>query len=202
MSEPNAPNTLDSCTDGSTGSYHSDESVDNIRISAVGGGSIQPGATVEIVAKVWAYSPENDNIDFFFATDATNPQWQLIKTVKPPSSYANTVSTQYVLGQGSLQAVRVVIRFSGAAYPCPTGQYDDVDDLVFAVQNNATPKPSFPPTPLPTPLPTPSPSPKPTILLTPKPVSNDQVGLPTPRPTRRPRRAKAKRQNMMFARPT
>jgi hypothetical protein len=34
-----------------------------------------------------------------------------------------------------------VIRYNGAAKPCPSGSYDDVDDLAFAVQA-ATPKPT------------------------------------------------------------
>ena len=134
VSEPNAPNTIDSCNDGSTGTYHSDESVDNVRISAVGGGNIQPGATIQIEARVWAYSATADFIDFFYTNDATNPQWQFISTVMPVSTSSNTVSTQYTLGNGSLQAVRVVIRYNGVAGPCPGGSWDDVDDLVFAVQ--------------------------------------------------------------------
>jgi hypothetical protein len=134
MSEPNAPNTLDSCNDGPTGSYHTDESVDSIKVSAVGGGSIQPGATILIEARVWAYNPTTDFVDFFYANDATNPQWQFINTVKPSAASANSLSSQYTLGSGSLQAVRVVIRYNGAASSCPGGSYDDVDDLAFVVQ--------------------------------------------------------------------
>ena len=163
VSEPNGSNTLDSCTDGASGNYHSDESVDSIKISAVGGGNIQPGATVRVDAKVWAYSTTADFIDFFYANDATNPQWQLINTVNPSTTGANDVSTQYTLGNGDLQAVRVVMRYNGAASGCPGGSYDDVDDLAFVVGESSptsptgpvvtpapiTPKPTAPPTPLP-----------------------------------------------------
>lgn len=175
-SEPNSPNTLDACTDGTTGNYHADESIDNIRISAVGGGGIQVGATVQIIAKVWAYSAASDFVDFLYATDASNPQWQLINTVNPTSSGSNTVSTQYTIGAGSLQAVRVVIRYNGVASPCPGGAYDDVDDLAFVVNDTPTGPISTPP---PTSQPTPLPSPKPTSFPTPLPTR-----LPTPFPTR------------------
>lgn len=174
-SEPNGPNTIDACTDGAAGNYHADESIDNVRISAVGGGGIQVGATVQIVAKVWAYSAASDFIDFFYATDATNLQWQLINTVNPTSSGSNTVSTQYVIGAGSLQAVRVVIRYNGVASPCPGGAYDDVDDLAFVVNDSPsgpipTPPPTINPTPLPSLKPTPFPTPLPTRLPTPFPT--------------------------------
>jgi leucyl aminopeptidase len=102
--------------------------VDSIKVSAVGGGNIQPGGAVKIDAKVWAYSTTADFVDFFYANDATNPQWQLINTLNPSTTGANDVSSQYTLGNGSVQAVRVVIRYNGSASPCPGGGYDDVDD--------------------------------------------------------------------------
>ncbi|KAL3780307.1 hypothetical protein HJC23_010569 [Cyclotella cryptica] len=175
-SEPNGPNTLDACTDGASGNYHADESIDNVRITALGGGEVQVGASVQIVAKVWAYSATSDFIDFFYATDATNPQWQLISTVNPTSSGSNTVSTQYTIGAGSLQAVRVVIRYNGVASPCPGGAYDDVDDLAFEVKGSPTGPVQSPP---PTIKPTLPPSLKPTPFPTPLPTR-----LPTPLPTR------------------
>ncbi|KAL3787694.1 LOW QUALITY PROTEIN: hypothetical protein HJC23_012120 [Cyclotella cryptica] len=155
-SEPNGPNTLDACTDGASGNYHADESIDNDHRFRRRRGQV--GATVQIVAKVWAYSATSDFIDFFYATDATNPQWQLISTVNPTSSGSNSVSTEYTIGAGSLQAVRVVIRYNGVASPCPGGAYDDVDDLAFVVKAASTPPPTLKPTPLPTLKPTPAPS--------------------------------------------
>jgi leucyl aminopeptidase len=88
---------------------------------------------VQIEAKLWAYSTTSDYVDFYYATDATNPQWQLIKTAKPTLKGANTVTAQFTVGSGSLQVVRVNIRYNGSATPCPGGNYNDVDDLVFVV---------------------------------------------------------------------
>lgn len=182
MSELNGPNTLDACVDGATGSYHVDESIDHIKISSIEGGNIQPGVTIEIVAKVWAYSATDDYVDFFYATDATNPQWQFINTVNPSTTGANDVSTQFTLGNGNFQAVRVVIRYNGASNPCPGGAYDDVDDLAFVTgASPASPTGPSEPSP-PTPLPTVKPTSPPTPLPTPKPTS-PPTPLPTPKPS-------------------
>ena len=204
-SEPNGAKNARSCTDGNSGSFGSDESVNRIKVSSVGGGNIQPGSAVEIKAEVNAYSATADWVDFYYATDASNPQWQLIKTMNPPTAGPSIVSAQYAVGNGSLQAVRVVMRYGGAASPCPGGGYDEADDLAFAVgvsappttQQPVTPAPTSPPvtanptplpTPLPTALPTPTPTPKPTTKPTgptSKPTSKPTV-KPTSKPTSKP----------------
>ena len=175
-SEPNGAKNARSCTDGNTGNYGSDESVDKIKVSSVGGGNIQPGSVVEIKADVNAYSATADWVDFYYATDAANPQWQLITTVNPPTAGTSTVSAQFTVGNGStVQAVRVVMRYGGAASPCPGGGYDEADDLAFTVGVSGPPTTPQPVTPAPTPPPatanpTPLPTPLPTALPTPPPV--------------------------------
>ena len=154
--EPNGPNTLDSCVDGSSGTYHLDESVDNIRVSTVNGGEFQIGSAVQVVATVWAYSPAADYADFYYATDVINPQWTFLDTLKPTATGVNIISLQFTLGQGSadLQAVRVAFRVNGIASPCPGGSYDDVDDIAFVVK---------PIQPTPTQVPTPPPTQRPVL---------------------------------------
>jgi len=56
------------------------------------------------------------------------------------------VSIPYTLQEGNLQAVRVVFRYGGTQKQCPTGAYDDVDDLVFKVAS-AAPDAAFDPMP-------------------------------------------------------
>jgi hypothetical protein len=146
VAEPNGSNSLDSCADGTSGSYHVDESIDSIAISTVDGGDLQVGSTVQVDATVWAYNPSADYADFYYSSNATNPQWTFIETVKPTATGANTVSAQFTLGNGNLQAVRVAFRVNGVASPCPSGNYDDTDDLVFAVKPAPTPKPTRRPT--------------------------------------------------------
>jgi len=64
--EPNRPNTLNSCTDGNSGSYHGDESIDKIVVTRASGGDgdLTEGDLVTITATVWCWSTgSSDNID-------------------------------------------------------------------------------------------------------------------------------------------
>jgi leucyl aminopeptidase len=133
--EPNQPNTLDSCTDGTSGTYHSDESNDKIVVSSLDGTDFTEGATVRIDATVWAWSTgSSDYLDLYYAADANSPSWNHITTLTPPDGGAQTLSATYTLPDGTLQAVRASFRYLGAETPCSTGSYDDADDLVFAVK--------------------------------------------------------------------
>jgi aqualysin 1 len=133
--EPNQPNTLGgTCADGTSGTYHSDESVDGIKVSTTDGTDFGAGKTVRIDVKVWVYSTaSSDHLDVYYAANANSPTWTLITTINPTAAGAQTLSTTYTLPAGSLQAVRAAFRYNGSAASCSTGSYDDRDDLVFAV---------------------------------------------------------------------
>jgi hypothetical protein len=133
--EPNQPNAInDSCTDGTVGAYHSDESIDRIRVSTVDGTAFVPGKTVKVEATVWAWSsPSADHLDLYYAADANSPVWTYIATLTPPVAGFQALSATYTLPNGALQAVRARFRYGGSAVPCSTGPFDDHDDLVFAV---------------------------------------------------------------------
>ena len=132
--EPNQPNTLDSCTDGTSGSYHSDESNDQIVVSTLDAADMVEGATVQVDATVYAWSTgTSDHLDLYYAADANSPSWQLITTIDLSSGGLQTLSAQYTLPAGSLQAVRANFRYNGSPSSCSSGNYDDADDLVFAV---------------------------------------------------------------------
>ncbi len=136
--EPNQPNTLDSCTDGTSGSYHSDESNDRIVVSTLDGANFTEGATVRIDATVYAWSTgSSDSLDLYYAADANNPSWTYIMTLSMPGGGVQTLSAQYTLPAGGLQAVRANFRYQGSQSSCSTGSYDDTDDLVFAVETVA-----------------------------------------------------------------
>ena len=132
--EPNQPNTLDSCTDGTSGSYHSDESNDRLVVKTLDGADMTEGATVQVEATVYGYSTgTSDHLDLYYAADATSPSWTLITTIDLSSGGVQTLSAQYTLPAGSLQAVRANFRYNGSQSSCSSGSYDDADDLVFAV---------------------------------------------------------------------
>jgi len=137
--EPNQPNTIHgSCADGTSGTFHSDESIDEVDVSSVDGTTIVSGQPVRVDVKVWVFSPAVDQLEFYAATDATNPTWQYLGTVVPAGTGAQTLSLAYVLPAGTLQAVRarfgdMTITPSGTPCAGTTFSYDDTDDLVFAV---------------------------------------------------------------------
>jgi len=140
--EPNQPNTINnSCADGTSGTYHSDESNDRLMIASADGSPLTAGKSAKITATVWAYS-NADSLDLYSAADATNPNWVFLSTIVPSTSGAQALSTSFTLPTGGLQAIRANFRYQGTASPCSTGSYDDHDDLIFAV-SSAAPSPDF-----------------------------------------------------------
>jgi hypothetical protein len=133
--EPNQPNTIhNSCADGTSGTFHSDESNDRIVVATTDGSALAAGKTVKVSATVWAYSSNtSDALDLYSAANANSPSWVLIATIVPPAAGAQTLSATYTLPSGSLQAVRANFRYQGSPSSCSTGAYDDHDDLIFAV---------------------------------------------------------------------
>jgi leucyl aminopeptidase len=133
--EVNTPNTINgSCADGLSGTYHSDESNDRIKVSTVDGTPFAPGKQVRVDATVWVYSTTADRLDLYYAANANSPVWTLIGTVTPPGTGARTLSATYTLPTGTVQAVRARFRYNGTPAACGTGSYNDHDDLIFAVQ--------------------------------------------------------------------
>jgi hypothetical protein len=134
--EPHQPNTINnSCADGTSGTFHSDESNDRIVVATTDGSPLAHGKTVKITATVWAWSTgSSDALDLYYAANAASPTWVFITTIVPPAGGVQNLSATYTLPTGSLQAVRANFRYLGRASSCSTGSYDDHDDLVFAVQ--------------------------------------------------------------------
>lgn len=134
--EANAPNTLGgTCTDGTSGVYHSDESLDRLKVSTVDGSVIAAGKTVRIDATVWAWSGyTNDQLDLYYTNSPSAPVWTYLTTLTPSGAGLQTLTSTYVLPAGTVQAVRGTFRYGGSAGACTTGAYDDHDDLVFVTQ--------------------------------------------------------------------
>lgn len=76
--------------------------MDSIKVVRIGAGVIQAGGRVRIIAKIWANTATADFVDFFYANDATAPQWTFIDTLSPNTTGANTLSAHCTLGYGSL----------------------------------------------------------------------------------------------------
>ena len=138
--EPNQPNTINnSCADGTSGTYHVDESIDAIKVSTLDGTNFATGKAVKIDVNYWAWSTSLDRLDLYYAADANNPNWVFLGTFQPPGTGAQVLTTTYQLPAGSLQAVRGRFRYQGAVATCATNSgYDDEDDIVFAVTTTTT----------------------------------------------------------------
>ena len=94
--EPNSSststNTIDACVDGigeplrdgddPNNSELIFESVEKIVVSEVSGSNIRGGSWVNIDATVKAFN-KHDRVDFYYASDASNPVWKFITTVAP-----------------------------------------------------------------------------------------------------------------------
>jgi hypothetical protein len=139
--EPNQPNTINnSCADGTFGTFHSDESNDRIVVQTTDGSALAGGKTVKVSATVWAWTGfTSDYLDLYYTANANSPSWTLIGTINPTVAGAQTLTANYTLPNGILQAVRAVFRYTGSASACGTNSgYDDHDDLIFAVGAGAT----------------------------------------------------------------
>jgi hypothetical protein len=136
--EPNQPNTIDSCTDGTSGSYMSDESIDYISIRSLNGTNFRAGDTVEVNITAFCYDGTSDNINFVYVNDsslATIP-WRVVDFVDPcPAAGFNTFTRTFVLdNKTGIHAFRGSNQYNGATTTtCGTGAYDDNDDLEFLV---------------------------------------------------------------------
>ncbi|KFE64004.1 Ig-like domain-containing protein [Hyalangium minutum] len=134
-SESNPPNTLDGCADG-TAEAHYTERVFRIKVTRLNGEYLAEGKRARIDVDVTPYSNATDALDLFYTGNANQPSWTYLITLRPVgTSYTvQTLSAEYILPVGSLQAVRAQFRSGGnAGTACSGGAYDDHDDLVFAV---------------------------------------------------------------------
>ena len=138
--ESNAPNTIAStCADGTSGTFHVDESLDRLRISSLDGTNLAPGKSARIDAQLWAYSTASDYLDLYLTTDATAtpPVWTLLTgtSLKPAVTGQVVISQDVTLPAtgGTEWAIRGSLRYAGSQGLCPAGNYNDRDDLVFVV---------------------------------------------------------------------
>ncbi len=138
-SEINYPNTINSsCPDGSSGSYHVNESVDSILIRTVDDTDIEPNKQVNLYIYAWC-SNTNDYLDIYYS-DTINPlNWSLLATYQCNVTNATKQFIHnFVLSptQG-YHTIRANYRSGGFASPCTIGDYNDHDDLIITVCNSA-----------------------------------------------------------------
>jgi len=135
--ERNQPNTLDGCPDGT--SYWWIESLEAVTLTSLDpSGNFVPGGEVKVEFVAWCGST-SDYLDVYYASGVTigeNPNWQYLSTYQCTSYwYLETFSHTFNLHNTSgYHAVRGVFRYQGSSASCPTGDWDEADDIVFPVQ--------------------------------------------------------------------
>ncbi|HYH98868.1 Ig-like domain-containing protein, partial [Hyalangium sp.] len=141
--ELNPPNTLDGCVDGSL-YYALYGKSQRIKLSRVHGEAFAEGRRARIEVHAFVHNFSTDVIDVFYASNATQPSWTYLTTLRASVGGTQILSTEYILPAGSLQAVRAQYRVGGnSGSACSGGAYDDRDDLAFAVGQPTDP---YPPT--------------------------------------------------------
>jgi hypothetical protein len=126
------------CIDGNSGTYMLDESVEQISMTTVDQGPLAPGKQVAVTVRVWCYA-SSDKLDLYYSTDPTaaTPTWTAVATgIACPATRGfftfNRTFPLHATATGQ-QAIRANLRFSTTSAACPTGSFDDHDDMVFTV---------------------------------------------------------------------
>ncbi|MFP2906857.1 endopeptidase, partial [Pyxidicoccus sp. 3LFB2] len=134
--ESNQPNTInDSCADGVSGTYHSDESIDRVVIKTVDNGPFAVGKQVTVEVTAWCWGT-TDQFDLYYTTNAGTPAWTALTTNQACTSggAARVFTHTFTLGAtAGTHAIRAQFRYGGTASACTVGGYNDRDDVVFGV---------------------------------------------------------------------
>ena len=147
--EKKSPNSLDGCTDSNAGDYTVSESIEAITVTSNTQVNMKEGDIVTITAKVMCwYTGANDFADFYFTTisgEGGNPLWIYIASVECSQGNEQELSASYKLPRGAQHAVRVNFSYRvgerdelSSCVESTDGDeyYNDVDDLVFIVEEN------------------------------------------------------------------
>ena len=134
--EPNRSNTNKfgpTCNDGNSGSFHGDESIDKITVTAgdvingspvPSGDFIVEGGRAYVSVDVWCWgSGASDFADIYLASNANSPSWQHLNTIGCPGGGARTIVHAFDVPQGANQSIRVNFRYAGSRSPCSNGRY-------------------------------------------------------------------------------
>lgn len=69
--------------DGDNGTYCQADSIEQVVVKSSGSQELRSEELATIVATVYVYDKDEDNVDFFYAAKASNPVWVYIDSVFP-----------------------------------------------------------------------------------------------------------------------
>ncbi len=130
-SEPNQPNTINSaCADGTSGTYHSDESSDRTADCHDRWHQLRPGQNSHgQLDRLGLQHVTSDALDLYYAANASSPTWAFLKTIVPTAGGAQTLIDNLHAASGQPAGDSRQFRYQGTASSCSTGSYNDHDDL-------------------------------------------------------------------------
>lgn len=138
--EPNQPNTIDNCADGTSGTYPSDESVENITITDLSNSNFLVEDSVQVNFTLHCYDTD-DRYAVYYTNNVSSPSWQRITSGNPTcsgSGFGGYSETFNLNASEGYHAVRAIIEWSAdITSACPSGEYSDKDDVVFNVLSSA-----------------------------------------------------------------
>ena len=124
--------------DGTSGTYHVDESNDRIRITSVDGLPLAPGRVARVEATAWASSVffKLDQLNLYYAVNpTTNPAWTKFATFNAARPGATVYSATFAIPPAKVVAVRAQFNLTAASGACASNNYGDHDDLLFPLAN-------------------------------------------------------------------
>lgn len=125
--EPNAPNVLGTCPDGTSTGLGA---IDRVVVQAAGAGPMIAGRPVRVTAEGRSLG----QVDFFVTGDLSAPAWRWVGRAVAGGG-KNRVSLEFTAGPESLQAVRASRSWTFTFPPdsCVDSPSDDRDDMGFAL---------------------------------------------------------------------
>jgi len=139
--EPNAPNTIDSASDGTsvTNGYEQEESVENITVKSNDNPVLGDGDQVTVWSQVYCYD-NSDAINFVHSSSTSSISWnvQNSQTCSGGGGPYNLSTTFTLANSDGPQAIRVVNEYNGGSSTTEsTSGYGDQDDLVVEVDGES-----------------------------------------------------------------
>lgn len=137
--EPNAPNTIDGCEDGGSGTYLDSESIESITVTSLDHSYFKIGDSVNVEIQVYC-DDLSDKLNFVYSNSIGDIDWKVKDREQCSSTGLQTLSKTFSLDDNIGQhAVRGVFSLSllpatSCGQDDPQDDWADTDDVVIYVK--------------------------------------------------------------------
>ena len=135
--EPNSPNTIDGATDGTSGTYQNDESVDQVNVTDNDASTFSSGHSVTVSTRVYCYGT-SDVVNILSTDSISSPSWTVESSQAcGGAGFEKKTATFALTGTGNV-SIRVLNEYNGDGTTTATSSgYGDQDDVVIPLDNFA-----------------------------------------------------------------